>query len=85
MPRSDLDLAGGGEVAGVFLLLSGCLHRYAAALAQKDKHDNSESWTVKAPPLGEPASPIAEPDDSWITEEGSDLEQAATAIVRLDG
>ncbi len=52
--------------AGALTILFGA---YAAALAQKDKQNDSETWSADAPSLGEPASPIADiGGDSWLSQ-----------------
>jgi uncharacterized repeat protein (TIGR01451 family) len=61
--------------AGAVTLLFGA---YAAAIAQKDRQDESISWSAETPELNEPAAPIAEmSDDSW-------LKQPATALAEHD-
>ena len=52
--------------AGVATILFGA---YAAALAQKDKQNDSSAWTAQPPSLGEPAAPIAGiSEDTWISQ-----------------
>ncbi|KAA1258854.1 Large cysteine-rich periplasmic protein OmcB precursor [Rubripirellula obstinata] len=56
--------------AGVATILFGA---YAAALAQKDKQNDSTAWTAQPPSLGEPAAPIAGiGEDTWISQPESD-------------
>jgi uncharacterized repeat protein (TIGR01451 family) len=56
--------------AGVATILFGA---YAAALAQKDKQNDSTAWTAEAPTLGEPAAPIAGiNEDTWISKPSND-------------
>ena len=64
--------------AGAVTILFGA---YAAAIAQKDKQDSSDSWNAEAPSLGEPAMPIASmEDDSWLSQPESQLSQQETAL-----
>jgi uncharacterized repeat protein (TIGR01451 family) len=57
--------------AGAVTILFGA---YAAAIAQKDRQEESDSWTAEAPSQIEPASPIAEmADASWLHQPETDL------------
>ncbi len=68
--------------AGAVTILFGA---YAAALAQKDRQDESDSWTAETPSLAAPASPIADiGDDSWLHQPATELEQGAAADHSLD-
>jgi uncharacterized repeat protein (TIGR01451 family) len=66
--------------AGVATILFGA---YAAALAQKDKNNDSSGWTAQAPTLGEPAAPIAGiSEDTWISQPGTD---AGNSLAKFAG
>lgn len=63
--------------AGAVTILFGA---YAAALAQKDRQDDSDSWNAEAPALAESASPIAGmADGSWVSQPETDLNGGAAA------
>jgi uncharacterized repeat protein (TIGR01451 family) len=66
--------------AGATTILFGA---YAAALAQKDKQDTSNTWTASVPSLGAPAAPIADvgADASWLSDPSKSLQQAASDLV----
>ena len=58
--------------AGAVTILFGA---YAAAIAQKDRQEESDSWNAEAPSQVEPASPIAElADASWLNQPSTDLD-----------
>lgn len=64
--------------AGAVTILFGA---YAAAIAQKDKQDSSDSWNAEAPSLGEPAMPIASVEDgSWLSQPESQLSRQESAL-----
>ncbi|TWT49167.1 Large cysteine-rich periplasmic protein omcB precursor [Rubripirellula amarantea] len=64
--------------AGIVTILFGA---YAAALAQRDKQNDSQAWTAQAPSLGEPAAPIAGMnEDSWISQPAENLENASNSL-----
>ena len=61
--------------AGAVTILFGA---YAAALAQRDKQKNTESWSAQTPSLGEPATPIADiSEETWLSQPASDDQQSA--------
>lgn len=56
--------------AGAVTILFGA---YAAALAQRDKQDSSDSWSAQSPSLGEPATPIADiSEETWLSQPARD-------------
>lgn len=67
--------------AGAVTILFGA---YAAAIAQRDKQDSSESWSAKTPSLGEPATPIADiSEESWLSQPSQDATASAASPVQL--
>lgn len=63
--------------AGLVTIIFGA---YAAALAQKDKQDDTTAWSAQVPSLGEPAAPIeGEPAGSWLGEPETDFDQPVRA------
>ena len=68
--------------AGAVTILFGA---YAAALAQKDKQDSSNSWNAESPSQGEPALPIASGEEaSWLTPPASQLSEQERALTMSD-
>ena len=66
--------------AGAVTILFGA---YAAALAQKDRQEESNSWTAENPSIAEPATPIADiGQDSWLKEPETGLAGADAGPVK---
>ncbi len=60
--------------AGAVTILFGA---YAAALAQRDKQNSSDSWSAQAPSLGEPATPIADiSEETWLSQPSRDAQES---------
>ncbi len=66
--------------AGAVTILFGA---YAAALAQKDRQDESDSWTAENPSIAQPATPIADiGQDSWLKEPETALARTGAGPVQ---
>jgi uncharacterized repeat protein (TIGR01451 family) len=64
--------------AGALTILFGA---YAAALAQKEKQNDTESWSADATHLGQPAAPIADIRAAdWISQPEADGEQPVQLV-----
>ncbi len=60
--------------AGAVTILFGA---YAAALAQRDKQNSSDSWSAQPPSLGEPATPIADiSEETWLSQRSQDPQES---------
>lgn len=67
--------------AGLVTIIFGA---YAAALAQKDKQDDTTAWSAQVPSLVEPASPIAdEPTSSWLGQPETNADEPVRAAANF--
>ena len=63
--------------AGAVTILFGA---YAAAIAQKDRQDDSDSWSAESPSIAGPASPIADAGgDSWLDQPAAKFDDEPSA------